>query len=210
MAPITIDLSEVIKEFTILSDHESEFSSFILDKITQEIAFKWEDLVGKELHSTRNEYKKAMAFEKIDDRNAVFTLLPTESNLALSIEDGKSSFDMKEGFAKSQKRHQKEDGGWYLTIPYRFATTEALAESMVFANQMPKPIQNIAKQNDGAPITPSQLPKEYQVLGVNPTSGYKHKTSIYVGLKRNQLPNENRGVYNTFRRVSDNTDEGAW
>lgn len=213
MLPISIDISSVVEEFNILSLHSEEFSSYVVDRMTEDFMSSWESMVGRELKSTRRDYMRAMNVEKVSYKETIISLLPTESRLPMMIEDGASSFDMKDGFSKSSKKTDKVDGGWYLTIPFRFATSEALAESTIFSQKMPKPIEKIAKENNGEQIKLSQLPDQYRKLLTNKTSGYEHKSPIYEGIKRLQASSsekENRGNYISFRRVSDNSEEGAW
>jgi hypothetical protein len=213
MLPIGINISPIIEEFSILADKSEELSSSVLDKLVESFMFEWESKVNSELKQTRQEYKNSMFAEKIDSRNAVVGLLPSESSLALMIEDGASSFDIKDGFEKSSKKKSKDDGGWYLTIPFRYATTEAIGESMVFSGKLPKEVQKIAKKVSPAAVALQDLPEQYKKIGVNKTSGYKHKSPIYVGLhKRNiaSTKNEKRSGYMNFRRVSDNSDENSW
>lgn len=218
MLPISIDISDVVAEFNILSLHSEEFSSYVVDRMAEDFMNSWESMVGRELKSTRRDYMRAMNVEKVSYKEAIISLLPTESRLPMMIEDGCSSFDMQEGFSKSSKavryssvKDKKEH--WYLTIPFRFATSEALAESTIFSQKMPKPIEKIAKENKGEQIKLSQLPDQYRKLLTNKTSGYEHKSPIYEGIKRLQASSsekENRGNYISFRRVSDNSEEGAW
>lgn len=212
MIPVNIDISDILEEFDELADRAIEFSTYLLDRISESYMFAWENLVNTNLKSTRREYKKAMDMERIDSNIVVFKLLPTESGLAMMIEDGASSWDMKENFSKSDKRKIKPDGGWYLTIPFRHATTEALGESMTFANKMPAKIEKIVKAKQGKSLLPSDLPAKYRKIGINKTSKYKHKAAIYAGLKRFEVGSgsEKRGSYMTFRRVSDNSDGGAF
>ena len=213
MIPINVDISPIIEEFVVLSNRSEEFASYVLDRMVEDFMFNWNDMVGKELHGTRKEYLSAMDVNRTAYNEAIISLLPTKSNLPLKIEDGASSFDMREGFSKSEKRTDKDDGGWYLTIPFKFATSEAIAESMVFSQKMPKPIEKIAKENNGDPISMSQLPDQYKKLLANKTTGVKHKSPIYEGIKRLQTSateKENRGGYISFRRVSDNSEDGSW
>lgn len=218
MLPISFDISPIVDEFIILSNRSEEFSSYVIDRMTEDFMNSWENMVNSELGSTRQAYKRAMNVEKVSYNESLISLLPTESKLPMMIEDGASSFDMQEGFSKSSKavryssiKDKKEH--WYLTIPFRHATSEAVAESMVFANKMPKPIEKIAKENKGEQITMAQLPQEYQKLLKNKTTGVQHKSPIYEGIKRIQASSsdkENRGNYISFRRVSDNSEDGAF
>jgi hypothetical protein len=218
MFGISIDLGDVINEFNILSEELENLTPNILGRIVDEYTFKWEDNINDALNSTRNEYKKAMYVEFTDNKNAVIGLTPRESQMALMLEEGCSSFDIKEGMEKSGKKKIKKDGGWYMTIPFKHATSEALGESQAFSSVMPKQIEKIAKTNptlggQSSPVKFDQLPAQYQKLLSNKTTGVEHKAPIYQGLIRiNQSSSnkENRGGYMTFRRISDKSEEGSW
>lgn len=218
MLPIIIDISETIQEFDLSREEVSSMSRYILTRLSDEFLRNWERNIDSELGSTRTEYKKAIYIDQPDDFNIVMGLSPRLSKLALMLEEGASPFDIKDGFEKSSKRHNKIGGGWYLTVPFRHATAGAVAESG-FSTVLPERIQQIAK----AQVTPlkiTDLPDKYQIKGVRQTitgaktiPEYKHKAAIYEGLVRKNIAaseNEKRGGYFTFRRVSDNSDELSW
>lgn len=211
LVPVTIDLSGVIDEF-ILSEQESKaLSRFVLSNIADEYMRYWENNINNSLHSTRSEYKQAIFFEQTDDFSVLFGMSPRKSKVALMLEEGASEFDMKDGFNKSSKKTQKAGGGWFLTIPFRHATSEALAESMVFSGQMPKEIEKLVKVT-GKPLNLADLPTNYQGRKTS-WAGYTHKAAIYEGLKREDISSTNkerRGGYYTFRRVSDKSESNSW
>lgn len=218
MLGISIDFSPIIEEFNILSEEIDSLVPNILNRIVDEYTFQWEENINGSLNSTRSEYKKAMYVNFVDSKNAVIGLTPRESGLALMLEDGASSFDIKEGFAKSSKKHTKKDGGWYLSVPFRHATSEALAESNMFSSQMPAEVEAIVKNQPRAggkstPVSIDQLPTQYQQLLSNKTTGVEHKAPIYQGIIRinkSSTDKENRGGYYTFRTISDQSEEGSW
>jgi len=128
------------------------------------------------------------------------------------IEDGASSWDMKENFKNSKKAKNKGQSNWYLTIPFRHATTEALGEAMEFSDKMTPELQKEVKRQ-GTLKDLSRLPDEYQKILSNPTTGTPHKSPVVEGMKRIDISStdkENRSGYFTFRRVSDNSEEGSW
>lgn len=212
LPPIIVDISEVAQEFIMSGEEVKSMSQFILSNIADEYIRNWEHLVDQNLHSTRSEYKKAIFSEQQDDYSIIIGLTPRESQLALMLEDGASIFDIKEGYKKSSKRKIGKDGKWYLTVPFRWATSEALGESGVFANKMPAPIEKLVKVSK-QPLTFNQLPGQFRQIGSNKTSGYTHKSTIYEGLFREEIGSgskEKRGGYFSFRRVSDNSDPLSW
>jgi hypothetical protein len=213
MVPISIDISEVAGEFILDKKEIDSLSNYIVNSIATEFCMRWEEQIDNNLHSTRSEYKRGIFQEEGDDNSVVIGLTARQSPMAMMIEEGANSFDEKEGFSNSSKRIIKKDGkGWYLTIPMRYATSEALGESGAFSGRLPKPIENLVKIMK-EPLKLEQIPGKFQGFGQNETSGYKHKFSIYEGLQRVEIgsgANEKRGGYMNFRRVSDKSDPASW
>jgi len=171
----------------------------------------WENNIDNSLKGTRSEYKAAIFTEQPDDFSIVFGMTPRQSKLGVMLEEGATSFDMKDGFSKSDKKKSKKDGGWYLTIPFRHATSEAVAESAIFSGQMPKEVEGLVKISE-KPLKLSDLPGEYRDKRISRV-GYQHKTAIYEGLHRRDISStdkEKRGGYFTFRRVSDKSEANSW
>lgn len=213
MLPINIDISDIADQEELSQSEIDDLSRYIVNSIATEFCMLWDDQIDQNLNSTREEYRKGIFQEEGEGNSITLGLTARQSQMSMMIEEGASSFDEKEGFEKSEKRTTKKDGkGWYLTIPFRFATSEAVAESGAFANKLPKPIENLVKQST-SPLRESQLPGKFKGLGSNATSGYKHKFNIYEGLQRiegGSGKNEKRGLYMNFRRVSDTSDPAAW
>jgi hypothetical protein len=209
MIPVSIDISETIEEFVLNEDEVKSLSNYILDSVVTEYVRNWESQIDQSLHSTRNEYKRGIFSETSDD-SVIIGLTPRQSPMAMMIEDGASPFDEKEGFKNSNKKKQGKNG-WYLTVPFRWATSEAIGEASIFSNKMPKPIEKIVKVSS-KPLTMEDIPGQFKKMGKNITSGYDHKFNIYEGLHRQEIGSgtEKRGGYFSFRRVSENSDPGAW
>ena len=216
MFGIGVDLSDVIDEFGLMASELEQLTPKILERVVDDYMFKWEENINNATHATRNEYKKAMYVDYVDDKNAVIGLTPTESQLALMLEEGCSGFDIKEAMSKSSKKHEKEGGGWYITIPLTHATSSSVGES--FASIMPKAVEDVVKQQPmqggkSSPVKIDQLPEQYQKVLSNKSTGTEHKAPIYAGIIRidkSSTKNENRGGYMTFRRISDTSEEGSW
>lgn len=211
LPPISIDISDLASEFVMSEEEVKSLSRYILARVADEYTREWERQIDQNLHSTRAEYKKGIFSEQPDDYSIIIGLTPRQSRLSMMLEEGASSFDIKEGMAKSSKKHMKKDGGWYLTVPFKFATSEAIGESG-FSNKMPKPIEKLVKVSK-EPLKLDQIPSEFRAIGENKTSGYNHKFNIYEGLQRKEIgsgQNEKRGGYMSFRRISDKSDQGSW
>lgn len=219
MEPILIDLSGIIDEFTLDENESNSLSRYVLSNISDEYMRVWERNIDSSLHSTRSEYRRAIFTEQPDDHSMIFGMTPTKSKLGLMLEEGASDFDIKKGFEGSSKKKTKKNGGWYLTIPFRHATSEALAESMVFSSKMPKEIYKLAKVSKKS-LNLAELPEKYQEKQYSRVASernygviYQHKSAIYEGLKRIDISStqkENRGGYFTFRRVSDKSEFNSW
>ena len=209
--PIIIDISDTVSAFYLSPEETASMSRYVTARLADEYVRKWERHIDDNLHSTRGEYKKGIFSEQVDDYNVILGLTPRQSKLSMMLEDGASQFDIKDGFEQSDKKHLKKKGGWYLTIPFRWATSGAVAESSVFSNKMPRPIEKLVKAQT-TPLRLDQIPGQFKQLGSNKTSGYNHKFNIYEGISRQQIGSgtENRGGYMSFRRVSDNSDPESW
>jgi len=157
--PITIDISDVAAEFLMSPDEVKAISRYILAKVADEYVREWDHLIDENLHSTRGEYRKGVFSEQVDDYNILIGLSPRFSPMAMMLEDGASSFDIKAGFAKSDKKKQGKNG-WYLTVPFKWATSEAIGESG-FSNKMPKPIQQLVKVSK-EPLKLADIPGNFQ------------------------------------------------
>ena len=210
IAPIYIDLSGTINEFLLSTEETKALSRYVLDSIGDEYMRVWERNIDLSLHKTKSEYRQAIFSDKPDDYSIIFGMTPRQSKLGMMLEDGASDFDIKEGFKKSSKKKTKSNGGWYITVPFRHATSEAVAESAIFSSKMPERIEQLVKTNT-SPLRLSQLPKEFQELKVS-RMGYTHKAAIYEGLHRRNIGtgNEKRSGYYTFRRVSDVSEDNSW
>lgn len=221
MVPLHIDLSEIIDEFSLTEEQYQELGGEIINRIVTEYTMRWENLVNRGLKKTRKLYKNAMYVDRVNTTEVVFGLSAGDNGLAIALEEGKEPFDLKEGFKHSSKVKKTLEGGWYLTIPFRYATLGAVAESMIFQERLPKDIYNLAKNNGGKALKKSQLPSQYAQLGQRKeliTSNgiipaYTHKSPKYQGLVRldvSSTKDEKRGGYFTFRRVSNKSDVLSW
>ena len=220
MVPIQIDISGLVAQFQFSKEETRGFSRFLLDRLGREYMEIWENKVNDGLGSTRAAYKSGMKFSFLDDFNIEFELDGKgQSKLGLMIERGADAFDIKEGFRNSPKAKNPGQPDWYLTVPFRLATPEALAESSAFSGRMPKSIHQIAKQK--GQVTNSDLPKEFQTLGVRPElnvsqnilsaekqAEYTHKSPIYEGIQRSMM--ERHSHYTSFRRVSGKSEPNSW
>lgn len=217
---ISVDLSDNFDEFIITKEQAHAMTESALEDITNSFISAWKAEAKQALKGTRQDYVNSI--KRIDKgRFEKAVVLVGQFNNMLEM--GCSPFDMKAGFMKSTKKKIKADGGWYLTIPFRFATPNALGESSVFSGKLPQEIYAIAKKlspttesKQGGTLSLQDIPKSLQSIGVRKAVGgfgqYEHKNNIYEGLQRNEKTYEKstQSTYTTFRRVSDKSNALAW
>lgn len=224
MIPISIDTKGLSEEFGLTKEQISNLITSVIGGLTQKASERWKFLASQELGSTRDSYIQSLIIGS--EANYIgYVMMISKSPLPIMLEVGCSSFDMKEGFEHSSKIRVKKGGGWYLTIPFRFAASTSLGENAIFSGKLPKEVEKIVKTllpKQGLKI--EQIPKELQDLktrnklvgkdkeGNNKEfDAYTHKHSIYEGLKHTSLPGSNRhNQYMNFRRVSDKSDPNAF
>jgi len=216
MFNISFDISETVQEFSLQQIEVDSLSDYLLDRIVDEIMGKWEGLVDSSLNDTRDEYRRSMYTDRPDSRTAIIGLTARDSKLAMMIETGADAFDEKVGFENSKLRHEKKAGGWYLTIPFRHATSESIMSMMVPGINASvldfMKSGNVMKQSN-LPEPFGEIQTHQLQLNTGTLITYKHKAPIYEGLHRRDISStekEKRGGYFTFRRVSDNSDPEAW
>jgi hypothetical protein len=187
------------------------------------------------LKSTRSIYKANINRPEIQGLKGSIELTGKLPNM---IEQGASAFDMKEGFKKSSKA-KNSGNGWYLTIPYRHGSPNALGENQAFASVMPTEIYDAMQGKTpqitnasggvtqrGTSLTMSDLrgtkygstvttrgalTSNFGSVGVGKRGGYTGGNP-YQGMIRSQKTYETatQGSYVTFRRVSENSDGKSW
>lgn len=225
-----VDLSDVIEEFQLQASSASAMTQQVVDDVTAAVVVNWRNAAKNELKSTRNEYIRSIY---LGEKSKFKNVLVLRGMLPNMIEFGAQPFDLKEGFMKSSKVKHTKKGGWYLTIPFRWATPGAIGENAAFSNVMPQDVHQIARQlkprtstvgrsSAGQSLASSSLPARHQTRGTrgatsNALTGqnfpaYQHKSPILEGLQRNQqtYASATQNTYATFRRVSSNSDPNSW
>lgn len=228
---IRFDLSDVVSEFNLSDKQISQMSNSVSKALTLEIHRNWVEAAKRDLKSTRSSYIKGLIIAESGLHENTITLTGKLNNM---LENGVSAFDMKTGFLKSSKVQYTKTGKRYITIPFRFATPDALGESEAFSGILPQEIYDLVKnfepkQTDlggnsskSESLKSSDIPSQFQAPKVrnsvindvlNKTfDSYTHKSSIFEGLQRDskQYQNGSSSTYNTFRRVSENSDPMSW
>jgi len=224
MIPISIDLEGVFEEFSMSAQESGNLVDFVVKEVTARTAEAWANEAKRILRSSRAQYLRSLIVVDKGRFEGAVVLTGVVPNM---VERGADPFDMKAGFSRSSKKKYNKKGGWYLTIPFRFASAGALGESDVFSGILPKEVyqeikQTPVKQN----IDISKLPEGQQIPGVRkqiiPKSSripistnfkeYQHKTSIFSGLQKRDSSSANKtsSQFVSFRRVGSESDDNAF
>lgn len=239
---IRIDISDVLNEFNIQPSQAETMVDEIVKHVARRFYETWQTTAAQSLKSSRKQYLQNL---QLRDEGLMSMSVVLTGKLPLMIEEGCSAFDMKEGFKNSPKAHKNKNGGWYLTIPFRFAGAGSLGESELFSDVLPKEVQKVVSglsgsktteievngeikgdNNWGGRLSKFAVPEKYseklsrpafssiENKDINTKSqvAYQHKSSIYEGMVRSEKTYEsaNQSMFNTFRRVSDNSDPNSW
>jgi hypothetical protein len=213
MIPFKVDVSEFAQKFAITEQDVKTFT----DNIVSEVAYTFENnliqIAGRDLTTSRDEYQKSIYSNKVTD--GVYEV-GLNGFVANSVEQGITSFDQKEGFKNSSKRHETKDGGWYLTIPFKWKKSGGVESgSQVFSNMMPPEVTKVAeKLGNKQQIQKHQIPNsvsepKQKIPKSRLYEQYQRKHSVYEGITKTK-DSSGRGGYTSFRRVSNNSDESAW
>ena len=219
---LEINTQDIYDQFDISSEQMESVLDAVVKEITASFARKWEEEAKLGLHSSRERYLANLKVIDEGRMTGVVLLDYTKDPLVRMIEEGASAFDQKEGFAKSDKRIEKDDGGWYLTIPLSQKTQGT--DSTWSGSVMPKEVyQAVKKLDPGKSLKLSlnkDIPSQYKAPSTRaaftslPTSRqfeeYKHKSSIYQGILKIKDSTTGQNSYMSFRRVSDKSDPAAW
>lgn len=221
-----VNLSDTFDEFLISRKQARAMTEKALSDVTNAFMINWRAQAKLALKSTRSQYIKGI--QRIDKGKLekAVVLIGSLNNM---LEMGANPFDIKKGFEKSSKKKMKVGGGWYLTVPFRWAAPDSIAESSIFAGIMPKEVHDLAKKlnanstdssgktvKKGNGIKFEDLPQSLQSTGTRQEVGsfksYTHKNSIYEGIQRNEKTYEGatQNTFTSFRRVSDKSDPMSW
>lgn len=210
MIPIIIDISEVADAFTLEDGDIDLIKMTIVSELTEIIYDSWRERAYDELNTSRNSYINGLVVVESGRFTNEIVLTGQFNNM---VEFGVSAFDMKEGFSKSDKVKYNKNGGWYLTIPFKWAGSDSEE-----GQQMPKEIHEVAKR-DGE-INKNNIPSGFNIKSkrvairnqeINKIfAEYNRKSSIYMGIQKKTDPATNQNSYASFRRVGENSDPNSW
>lgn len=230
MIPLYIDIRDLIAEFNLSQSDAFRFIDSAVKDVAAAFYYEWGMKAKNSLSSTRNQYINSL--QVVDD--GLFkasVILRYDNKLVKMIEEGASPFDMKRGFKNSSKVKYSKDGGWYLTVPFRYAASTSLGEDEIFSGILPPSVYEVAvrKETDipyysgsrSSGLKTEELPAQHREPNVRAYipetkttpafEAYKNKTAQFAGLikVKDGTTGQTRG-YMTFRRVSENSDKNSW
>jgi hypothetical protein len=230
---INVDIRDSMREFSIPKQSADIILENVIEEVRRVIFNNWVSEAKNGLHATREGYLNGLL---LGDSGKFTKSIILTGQLNLMIEQGANAFDMKEGFSRSPNIKYGKDrinskgvvtksGGWFLTIPFRHGTPGIVGENQAFSGIMPDLVYAIAKKNNGKPIRANQLSSPYSDKRTRATINqptplpsipeYRHKHSIYEGIKRQSASYRNLakgkyGKYVSFRRAGQNSDPLSW
>ncbi len=195
---LKVDLSELKQQIESVNGDIDLIQNNIVKRIMSSISENIHVLVKQELTRSRKQFLQGLEIKSKDNIGTV----ELTTGLSEKINDGSDMFDMKDYFRNSSKKKIGKGGNWYLTIPLRFATPNSKG---IIGTKMPRSVYEAIKQ--AHVLKKNNIPSKYK----EPTQGklYLHKHSIYEGMTKSKLPS-GVSAYNTFRRVSANSDPLSW
>jgi len=220
--PIQIDTSSLVRQFNLDKSCVETMCDNIVKSVTADYAQQLEQTVLRSLHSSRVIY--ANAIRVIDTGRLMGRVMVDYTNpLVKALEEGQSSYDMKPSMLNSPKAKEGKGGKKYISVPFRWATPNAIADSAVFSGKMDYAVYKEAVKLDNRQslvLTNTNLPTTYQDVKRRPEvtdsegkrrfESYVHKSSVYEGITKvtDKVTGQNR--YMSFRRVSENSSPGSW
>lgn len=225
LTPIIVDTSDLMSQYSSLTGGDiNDMLDGIAKGLANAFAQKLTMNAEQELNQTRDRYIKNIVVVDSGKLEGTVILDYSKDKLIKMLEEGASSFDMKEGFLKSSKVKIGVKGNRYLTIPYRLGVPTTLGEASNFAFNLDPEAHKIAKNKPATipvstgsrtqGISLKELPEALQIKNVRPAvkgfPAYQHKSPVSQGVTRYQDQATGQNSYKSFRRVSENSDEGAW
>lgn len=221
IVPIEIDTSDITSQFDIGKEQVTAMLDNVAKGLAMSFVYRLEGNVASGLNSTRNRFLRSI--KVIDSGRLESTVLLDYSKdpLIKKIEEGAGPFDMKIGLLGSSKVKVTKKGKKFITVPFRWATSDSVGESDVFTGKLPKSIHTIVKQKTaGSSLSLSDIPKSISGAGnrskISDSEGktlfdsYAHKNSVYEGIVKETDSATKQNKYISFRRVSENSDPSAF
>lgn len=206
MLEIKLDVNDFLDELYYLSElNLNALEAQLTNNITNEIYKNWIRVAETNLNSTRAGYISGLNLQIVS---------PTEQDIVLvgwlnnSVENGLAPFNMKPSALNGANVKVSKSGSRYVRISFNMAVKGSkLDETQTYSRIIPKSVWQAFTQ--GKPI-----PRPHNRRNVRPGisnvetketfPAYKHKQSLYAGLK------QVGAKLSTIRTISDNSNPNSW
>lgn len=218
--PIFIDTSSISEQFFLDQSQVNQLLDFTIKEITYRFAEQWRYEAGRVLKAARQEYINSIV---VVDEGMAAGAVVLIGWLPNALENAVEGFDMKPGLLNGPNAKEGKNGK-YNTVPFSPGTPGSLS-----SNVLPQEVYEIVKaKSTNIPLsgggmaskglTLQELPSQYQERQVKtittPQSKsikeYQHKNSIYEGVRKVKDGVTGQNSYQSFRRVSENSDVNSW
>lgn len=223
---VDINADDIANQFHLSEQEVSSVIDLSIKNLAGKFAELWEHEAELSLHSTRERYIQNL--HVIDEGRMTGTVLLDYSKdpLIKMLEEGASAFDQKQYFKKSDKVKYNKAGGWYLTIPFKLGTPNAVGDSLGGITNLPPQVYAVVKQqpinpatNRSAGLKGLDIPEPFNVPQTRASipgqksdifEAYKHKSSIFEGAFKQKDTVTGQNTYGSFRRVGQESEDNAF
>lgn len=217
---IQIDIESIVEEFLIAPEDAMKLTDSVVKEITGRYAQELENEANNTLKANRQQYIASIVVADEGFGKGSVSLVGWLPN---AVEQGLDGFDMKPGLLSGKNAKQGKDGTRYNTVPFSWGTPEALSEN--FSNIMPQEIYEVVQpkktgrvSNVSTSLKESEIPKPFDQIQkktvkmpkTNELKEFQHKNSIYEGIRKRQDSVTKQNSYESFRRVSENSDPASF
>lgn len=216
IVPVSINADDLEKAFQLTQQQSRALVTTVVQSLGLAAQREWVDLAEQHSVSMGARYRNGV---QIFDTRWNVVEVALVGGLVNSMEVGKQPWDMKPFYANSGKRKMSKKGGWYVTVPFRWATPSAIGDNDVFTGKLPLEVYR-AVNDQGGKLTQSTVPAPFDAIQTRPTrintetgqifSSYAHQASIYAGLKKQTDPQTGQSSYRSWRRISSKSDTSSW
>lgn len=170
-----------------------------LDDSLNQVYDKWVESAKSSLKSGKASYISGLSIQKASDYAGSVVL---QGDFPTRLEKGSPPYDLKVLFSRSSKLKFAKSGGWYLDVPMRQGTPNAVN----FSSNMPYSVYTPAKK------LPTWGVMRTDVGKTESWNGYQYTTSSFDYLTKVPIKQGSRSLntYMVWRRVSENSDPSSW
>lgn len=225
MISVFIDTASISEGYNLNERQVADLLDYTVKEVTERFADAWQREANLILKSSRAEYINSIVVVDEGFAKGSVVLVGEHSN---SLEEGFEGFDMKPGLLNGPNSKETKDGGRYNVVPFSIGTPGALEENFN-GGLMPQEVYDVVKKKKvekfvsgggkaSKPLRAEEIPisfrepkvKTVKIPGSERVGEYKHKNSIYEGIRKVEDPVTGQNRYQSFRAVSTNSDPMAW